>query len=373
MNAVAVAVRKEIACQGAITYAHFMRLALYCPQFGFYERESDTVGRSGHFITNASIGHLFGELLAFEFARWCEPLPEGPVMLVEAGGHDGQLALDILNWLSTRRPRLHDRVSYHLIEPSPRRMEWQRTKLKDHLPQVRWHPGLEALEEGGIHGVVFCNELLDAMPVHRFGWDANAGGWFEWGVTVEDSQFVWCRLPLTSDAALSNPGAPESQRRIGPPRMPVELLRVLPDGFTTEVCPEAENWWRTAARSLRNGRLLTIDYGLEEEEFFQPSRSAGTARAYSGHHLIADLLQEPGMRDLTAHVNFSSLIRAGEAEGCVTERFCSQTDFLMGIAGRALDSRADFGGWDESRRRQLQTLIHPEHMGRPFRVLLQSR
>jgi SAM-dependent MidA family methyltransferase len=155
--------------------------------------------------------------------------------------------------------------------------------------------------------------------------------------------------------------------------MPVELLRVLPDGFTTEVCPEAENWWRTAARSLRNGRLLTIDYGLEEEEFFQPSRSAGTARAYSGHHLIADLLQEPGMRDLTAHVTFSSLIRAGEAEGCVTERFCSQTDFLMGIAGRALDSRADFGGWDESRRRQLQTLIHPEHMGRPFRVLLQSR
>ena len=157
------------------------------------------------------------------------------------------------------------------------------------------------------------------------------------------------------------------------PQLSAELVAVLPDGFSTEVCPLANRWWRNAARWLRHGRLLSIDYGLTEEEFFAPHRAQGTLRAYSRHHLAHDLLAQPGEQDLTAHVNFSALQQTGEQTGLETEGLSTQSQFLMPIFALAQKGDNELGELTSERARQFQTLTHPEHLGRSFRVLVQRR
>ena len=277
----------EMAERGAMTFARFMELALYAPGLGYYERDGGNVGRGGDFYTSVSVGPLFGELLAFQFARWLGELPRGSIpCLVEAGAHDGKLAADILGWLQQKRPELFARIEYWIIEPSSQRQTWQRETLQKFSAQVHWRNEFEHIstspaaqagelpllprreERAGerrafpsrqFNGVIFSNELLDAFPLHRLGWDATARAWFEWGVDWNDGRFVWHRLA----------------HEIGPlaPQLPDELLAVLPDGFTTEVSPAAEQWWRQAAGALGSGKLLAIDYGLSDAEFFSPPRA----------------------------------------------------------------------------------------------------
>jgi SAM-dependent MidA family methyltransferase len=259
--------------------------------------------------------------------------------------------------------------------------------LREFAPRVRWFAGFQSLlQERTCHsspatrhpplrGVIFSNELLDAMPVHRFGWDAQNKKWFEWGVTVDGEKFAWAKIP--------DPLAPRSGERAGARgtfenspssifHLPSSLLAVLPDGYTIETCPAAESWWREAAGILERGKLMTIDYGLTADELFSPSRTRGTLRAYFRHHAGDDILANIGEQDLTAHVNFSAIQAAGESVGLRTEMFSTQSQFLTGILEKA--SKDNFlGEWTPAQARQFQTLTHPEHLGRAFRVLVQSR
>ena len=118
--------------------------------------------------------------------------------------------------------------------------------------------------------------------------------------------------------------------------------------------------------------MIAIDYGYTAEEQFSPSRPNGTLRAYHRHQVSADLLANPGEQDLTAHVNFSRIQNAGAEAGLKTECFCSQPQFLTRILGAAVKGKG-FPGLDARQVRQFQTLTHPEHLGRAFRVLVQSR
>ena len=391
MNPLSEIIRREVAQSGILPFARFMELALYCPKHGYYEAKKDNPGRRGDFYTSVGVGELFGQLLAFQFAEWLETLNPQPstLNLVEAGAHDGQLARDILTWLQLNRPELSDRVEYRVIEPSPRRQEWQGETLREFAPRVRWFTNFHSIAANnsqsstptnrehatkvGVHnpqlnGVVFSNELLDAMPVHRFGWDAQNKKWFEWGVTVDGEKFAWARISDTL--------APRSGERAGArgafENLPPELLAVLPDGYTIETCPAAEDWWREAAGILERGKLMTIDYGLTADELILPSRPRGTLRAYFRHYADDDLLANVGEQDLTAHVNFSAIQAAGESVGLRTEMFSTQSQFLTQILGKA--SKDDsFGEWNTNQTRQFQTLTHPEHLGRAFRVLVQSR
>ena len=347
-----------------------MELALYCPDCGYYEKEKDNVGRRGDFFTSVSVGSLFGELLAFQFADWLQLSVVSPqssvATIVEAGGHDGRLARDILQWLRQRQSELFEKLEYWIVEPSARRREWQRESLVEFQDTVRWTGEISAVEKAlqSSRTVIFSNELLDAMPLHRLVWDANAGKWFEWGVAFEKGRFAWSRMDDASTQV----------SRFTFHGIDVEKLSgVLPNGFTVEVSPAAERWWRKAAGVLKNGKLLTIDYGLTVEEFFTPERKDGTLRAYRAHHSTNDVLATPGEQDITAHVNFSAIQKVGEAAGLKTDSFLSQAKFLTGIAERTWKHPDVFGEWTAARTRQFQTLTHPEHLGRPFRVLVQSR
>jgi SAM-dependent MidA family methyltransferase len=388
---VAEILRREIAERGVLSFARFMELALYCPNSGYYETNKDSPGRCGDFYTSVSAGELFGQLLAFQFAEWLDefqalnPQPS-TFSLIEAGAHDGTLAKDIMTWLQRAQPKLFEHIEYYIIEPSARRREWQRETLKAFAPGVRWFDSLQTLASkpkeparlptldprpSALCGIIFSNELLDAMPVHRFGWDARNKKWYEWGVKLDGEKFVWAKIEN------AEPDLPASILHL-----PSSLLNVLPDGYIIETCPAAENWWRDAANILGHGRLLTIDYGLTNDEWFSPGRTRGTLRAYFRQHVTDDLLANVGEQDLTAHVNFSAIQSAGQACGLKLECFSTQAQFLTRILEKAskdkkfselVASKHSGDGWGAKQTRQFQTLTHPEHLGRAFRVLIQSR
>jgi SAM-dependent MidA family methyltransferase len=122
---------------------------------------------------------------------------------------------------------------------------------------------------------------------------------------------------------------------------------------------------------LKHGKLLAIDYGFTADEMFSPARTNGTLRAYFRHHVSDDILANAGEQDLTAHVKFSAIQTVGEEAGLKTEIFSTQTKFLTQILKKTLKEKSF--EWNASRTRQFQTLTHPEHLGRAFRVLVQLR
>ncbi|HXT13586.1 MAG TPA: SAM-dependent methyltransferase [Candidatus Angelobacter sp.] len=429
MSKIIEKIAATIRAEGAISFARFMELALYCPDCGFYEKEEDNIGKSGDFFTSVSVGNLFGQLLAFQFDEWLHAEAAGrstELRIVEAGAHNGQLAYDILTWLREHRNETFRRLEYYIVEPSEHRRKWQREKLKDFGNVIKWlteisdlktvqsfgeNPpersisspspprsgGLEplgkrrkefaeqrperaeragaseslgrgeaALRAQGEHHlssstqllpytIIFSNELLDAMPLHRFGWDAREKKWFEWGVALNSEKFIWSRL--------KNPS-------LVPPLSGLES--VLPDGYIIETSPAAEKWWREASEALTRGKLMAIDYGFTAEEQFLPARAHGTLRAYHRHQVTHDILANPGEQDITAHVNFSTIQKTGEEAGLWTEAFCTQPRFLTRIVEKIFKQPGSCGEWAPKQTREFQTLTHPEHLGRGFRVLVQS-
>ena len=226
----------------------------------------------------------------------------------------------------------------------------------------------------GLRGIVFSNELLDAMPVHRLGWDAKERAWFEWGVTLRAGRFVWTRIPHGA----AGRSRQESSAAFPPSHFQLltanELLDALPDGFTIEALPGGGAMVARSGRGPGCGKLLTIDYGLTAEEFFMPERKEGTVRGYHRHRSSSDVLADPGVQDITAHVNFTAIQAAGESAGLKTEAFLTQAQLLTGIAARTWEDEGSYlGSGPRSASRQFQTLTHPEHLGRAFRALVQSR
>jgi SAM-dependent MidA family methyltransferase len=352
---------QEIDRSGPIPFARFMELALYCPELGYYDRFPHRIGATGDFYTSVSVGPVFGRLLANQFARWLNDLDQGPWQLIEAGAHDGQLAYDLLDQFQQRDDATFERLEYLIIEPSPTRRHQQRITLAAFARKIRWVETWADPALSRVQGIIFGNELLDAFPVHRIGWDRPAQSWFEWGVQHGSQGFYWTRLPLSSAASSALW-----------PELCSDLLQHLPDQFTTEVCPAASAWWRQAAGALHRGRLLTLDYGFTAPEFFDPGRARGTLRAYRGHYQSGHLLEKPGHQDLTAHVNFSAIRQAGEASGLLTEHLISQERFLTSVLTQTAHDSPD-AIRSSSEWRQFQTLTHPEHLGTRYRVLVQLR
>ena len=355
-------IRSEIEAAGAISFARFMELALYHPAHGYYERNLKQTGREGDFFTSVSVGSLYGEILGLDFAHRLDAMTGKDLVLIEAGAHDGRLACDLLEYLREYQKEIFRRVTYVILEPSFHRAQKQFEMLAPYHGKVRWVKAWDDIEE--FRGICFSNELLDAMPVHVCRWNSADRTWTEWGVAVCDAVLAWRPLPRAQQS--------ERARKLLA-RLPGGLLDVLPHDFTIELSPDAVSWWLQAAHRIAEGWLVTADYGFLQEDFFSPQRANGTVRAYSKHHGNSNVLEELGEQDITAHVNFSLLMKAGESAALVTEDFVPQGVYLKTLVEQIEKSPVEFPLWTPMRYRQLLSLMHPEHLGRVFKVLVQSR
>ncbi len=339
-------IRSEIAALGPMPFRRFMELALYHPALGYYSAGRARVGRKGDFFTNVSVGPLFGRLLARQFAdMWRAMESPREFSIIEQGSHDGTLAADILGGLRDFSPECFARATYRIVEPFPVLAHRQKARLASFGSKVVWAESIEKFQ--GAVGIHFSNELPDAFPVHLVIWTGTE--WRERHVVEKDAGFVFEDGPLSLDKLTA---------------ACAEIPLPLPEGYATEVSLAARKWIADVAASLRRGFVLAIDYGWQREEFYAPGRSAGTLTACANHRREPDPLARPGELDLTAHVEFSSLIEAATAAGLQLAGFTDQHHFMVGLGAAHF---AD--GANAPERRAFQTLMHPELMGLAFKAL----
>lgn len=334
----------EIAGRGPVSFARFMELALYDPGDGYYAAGKARIGREGDFYTNVSVGPVFGWLLARQFEEMWERLgrPE-PFFLIEQGAHDGRLAADILSVVAGPFARA---VRFAIVEPSRPGRERQEQTLAECAFPVRWVGDIAEL--GPFTGAVFGNELLDAFPFHLLR--STGHGWRELFVAGESGSFTFVESEISAEAQAEA----------------VHLLRRA-EGVLAEVRPAAAVWLRNIAARMRRGFVLVADYGEESEILFAPEKSAGTFACYRNHRRDELPLEDPGSKDITAHVDFAAVLRAGEKNGFVSAGYSDQYHFIVALADPLLRSADGRGG--AKPLRQLKTLLHPQIMGRAFKFL----
>jgi SAM-dependent MidA family methyltransferase len=214
---------------------------------------------------------------------------------------------------------------------------------------------LSSLEElpHGVTGVIFANELLDALPTHAVAMSGE--GLREVFVDVRNGQFI------------ETLGAPST------PRIAQYLARAgagLAPGWRAEVNLAAEDWIAHAAQTLERGFLMIIDYGHEEADLYGASHSAGTLTMFK-QHTVDGGLEEPGSRDITAHVDLSAVRRAAEHGGLNLLARLDQTYFMMGLGlDDLMNSRQGFDAASLHRRLALKTLMLPGGLGSTHKVLV---
>ncbi len=357
----------EIQASGPMTFARFMELALYDSEHGYYmtgggetnrpPNDASPIGFDGDFYTAVCLHPLLAKALVRQILE-IDALLGSPASLtvVEMGPGEGTFARDILTECATCAPDLFQRLTYLLIERSPALRHLQEetlSTLSQHPHRMAWVSSLEALSEQSVVGVVLSNELIDAFPVHRV--TSTQDGLKEMYVHDQDGRFVE-RL-----AELSTPDLLRFFQGLG---------ITLQEGYTTEVNLLALKWMHEVARVLKQGVVLTIDYGHTARDFFSQTRNTGTLRCYRSHQVTNDPYQHIGEQDMTAHVNFSSLAFTGEQVGLAILGFTNLMSFLMSLGiDEMLEGEDPEGGAIKTATQ----LLRPHGMGTTFKVLMQHK
>lgn len=346
--------RAEIARNGGwLSFERFMELALYAPGLGYYAAGARKFGADGDFVTAPEISSLFGQCLASSVA---DVLRQTGGEMLELGPGSGKLARDILLALD-EIGILPDR--YCLLEVSADLRERQQHALATLPPHLAeravWLDALPA----NFTGMIVANEVLDVIPVHLMRW--SGGRVLERGVALEEGNFVW------HDASASS-----AELTTATARIQRDYLNDTPtDDYLSEVAPAVEGLVKSLAQSLRQGAILFIDYGFRGAEFYHPHRATGTLMCHYRHYAHTDPFLYPGLQDITAHVDFSSVAEAGVAAGLELAGYTTQASFLLASGLTELLAKADPS--DAARylplTNQVQRLVSPAEMGEFFKAI----
>lgn len=353
----------RIAEQGRITFADFMAACLYEPGLGYYTSTGRKVGAEGDFYTSITVHAAFGRVIAREIAQmWrCMGRPDD-FTLVECGAGNGRLSCDIMDFLAEREPAMYQTLRLVLVEQEPSLKLVHSEILAAHAEQLSWlSPAELASGSFTFSGCLYSNELIDALPVHRVVMTVE--GLKEIYVTCKEGEFA------------------EEVDNLSTPEIEAQLLRVgvvLHQGQQAEVNLNATKWLLAVARSLKRGFILTIDYGYPAAELYTPRRKLGTLLCYYRHQTEENPYLRLGEQDMTAHVDFTTLMQYGEELGLQNIWFGEQYRFLLstGIIEEIEEiERSDRSDEEKLRLRlTLKKLILPEGgMGDTFKVLIQSR
>lgn len=369
MDELAATLRSAIAASPLqrITFADYMDLVLYHPQYGYYASSTVNIGSQGDFFTSPHLCADFGEVLAEQFVQMWDILGRPkPFTLVEMGGGQGLLAADVLGYLQKSYPQFFDVLEYVIVEKAPGLIAQQQQMLQDWITnwgRIYWR-SWEEIPSASITGCCFSNELVDALPVHQFV--IEGGQLREIYVTANDNF-------AEVIGELSTLKLTEYFKLVG-----IELpSSAYADGYRSEVNLAALDWLGVVAEKLNRGYLLTIDYGYSAVRYYNPQRSRGTLQCYYKHRHHDNPYINIGQQDITAHVDFTALERWGELCGLQRVGFTHQGMFLMALGmGDRIANLASSCGQDIQkllrRRDALHQLIDPAGLGR-FGVLVQSK
>ena len=371
---------EEIQKKGKITFAGFMRLALYHPQLGYYNSPTERVGISGDYYTSPTVHKIFGQLIARQLEEMWRIIGKTRFTFVEIGSNSGWLYYDIIQEIKNEYPELYDNFQYIIVESNPYSMHKQRRLLNQVLPaektpavrpspgdaydrdtgaiysgeKVLWHnytPDGFTFDE--IQGCFFSNEFIDALPVHRLRVknmmlkeiyvSYNKGNFIE----VEDE---------ISTRALQNHLT----------TYPVELK----EGREYAVNQDASAWLRHVSERLRKGFVVTVDYGDTMDGAYYEGHHGSTPRCFYKHTVNHDYYERVGEQDITADVNFTHLIDAGGLAGLEVTGFVRQSRYLIALG---MLEKLQGSTMDVHTVLKAKNLLHPEAMGEAFKVLIQHK
>lgn len=344
--------RAEIATAGGwIPFAQYMDRALYAPGLGYYAAGARKFGAEGDFVTAPEISPLFGRCLARSIEDSIRAT-QGSVL--ELGPGSGKLARDVLLELDARHA-LPGR--YLLLEVSADLRERQHallSALPPHLfKRVEW---CDALPEA-FRGAVLANEVLDVVPIHLLM--RRGGKWQERGVAAIGETMGW------ADRRCADPDLTALAVRIDE----AQFAGAIPEDYVVEVCPQACALAASVGTALAEGVILWIDYGFQAREVYHPSRHMGTLMCHYRHFAHPDPFLYPGLQDITAHVDFSAIAKAGADAGLALAGYSTQAQFLL--ASGLVDILPKEGSAETQIRtaQQVQRLTSPAEMGELFKVL----
>jgi len=354
----AALIAEEISASGCgIPFSRFMERALYTPGLGYYSAGAHKFGAGGDFVTAPELGPLFAQCIAQALAPVLRSLGSQAEFL-EIGGGSGRFAAAALTHLAALDALP---ARYSMLEPSADLRERQQALLRECLPvelgaRVNW---LDGPPSAPWNGVVFANEVIDALPATRFAIDGRAV--LEEYVVLDGPSFNTILRP--ADAMLTA-AVRHLERQLDAP---------LADGYRSEVLAQLPYWIKAVTGPLQRGGLLFIDYGYPRREYYHPQRTQGTLRAFYRHQVSDDIFARVGVQDLTASVDFTALAEAGTHAGFDFAGYSTQANFLFGngLEARlaAHETRASSETERLRLRQQVKQLTLPNEMGERFQVM----
>jgi SAM-dependent MidA family methyltransferase len=363
-STLATRLREKITREGPITFHDWMKHALYDPSDGYYYQADRTKwGREGDYRTSPERSSLFAATFARYFAKLYEQLGKPPAWtVIEVGAGDGRFAEGVMKTLETNWPEIFVATTYVVDEISSRSSALARERLNRFGARV--HFG--RIEEWQVNpGIVFSNELLDAFPVHRVM--LHRGEYAEFHVTLDhNGKFQWL-LGAPSTLVLSQL------------REYFETPGVQPgEGRVVEVNLEIAEWLRRVTARLREGFVVTVDYGASADELYSSAAMReGTLRGFHRHRFVDDLLADPGGHDLTTSVNWSFVKAVGAKLGLEVLEFERQDRFLLANGFlEQLELESSLAENEAERLRLSSTareMILPDGMAARFQVLVQGK
>lgn len=362
------AIRAEIAMHGPIPFARFMALALGHPTGGYHAGLPSRPTRGGDFLTAPELHPIFGAALARQLAEvWERAGRPDPFTLVEYGAGAGTLALAILAGLREDRSPLAEALAYAPIELNPyRRAELEERTTSAGLPVVASPTAAPVAGVAPVAGAVVANEFLDALPVHA--------------VEIREGRTREVHVGVTSAGAFSelllSPSTPVIEARL-------DALAAagvaLSEGQRAELCLALDGWVVEVAATLSRGIVLAIDYGAPAADLYGPRRRAGTLMTYRGHAADESAgapYRDIGERDITAHVDTTTLARLLDAAGFEVLGDTTQAELLAGCGLEDLLERERNRSTDVAAvlllRSAVMRLLDPRHLG-GFRAVLAGR
>ncbi|HEX7113052.1 MAG TPA: SAM-dependent methyltransferase [Mizugakiibacter sp.] len=354
--------REEIAAHGHVPFSRFMERCLYAPGLGYYSAGRTKFGAAGDFVTAPELGELFARCVVNAVLPALRAL--GPQAdFLELGGGSGAFAEAALRALADAGalPR-----RYLILEPSADLRERQQARLHAALPaelaaRAQW---LERPPQEAWRGVLFANEVIDALPATRF--TVHHGDVLEECVAL-DGEGRFARVDRPTDPLVS--GAVR--------HLEADLGEPFADGYRSELLPQLPYWMQAVAGTLEAGLMLFVDYGYPRREYYLPERSDGTLVAHYRHRAHGDPYHLPGLQDLTAFVDFTALAEAGNSAGFSVAAYLPQAQFLIASGLAEAFAAASEAAPDEAARyrlaQEVKRLTLPGEMGERFQVMLFAR